>query len=89
MKVKARYLGEMLTLGSTLMNFAGRKFRFFVAKQGFPTGSVGFHVNDETGKHVYQIGKIEASLLTEDFEEYDFELPENKITFKINWVVWV
>ncbi len=80
---------HIATTASTMMNGRGRKFRFFLDKFGLPSGKIFFTVNDGNGKLLYTIGSVEAELLTRDFEEYEFELLDNNITFKLNYVVWI
>jgi hypothetical protein len=80
---------HIASTASTMMNGAARKFRFFLNKFGLPSGTVFFNVNDGNGKLVYRIGSVEAELVTREFEEYEFEMLNNDITFKLNYVVWI
>jgi hypothetical protein len=77
------------TTASKLMNWTARKFRFFLAKFGLPSGLIYFHVNDANGVFKYEIGRIAAELLTPDFEEYTFTIPSHNIAFGLNWGIWI
>lgn len=77
------------TTASKLMNWTARKFRFFLSKFGLPSGTIHFTVNDANGGFQYRIGTLAAELLTPEFEEYDFTIPNHNIAFKLNWAIWV